>query len=434
MSNTSGQPNYYQQAPQSKRDAWPIAIIAGIVVIIVAIAVVVVMVVLQSAAPSTPIEHPASAPESSTSKPALGVNPVLQWSRDLTDDGFDHSWAVAVTADGGIVVVGHDGSPYAMAAMYNGMGDTQWTVVLKDYPGSQFRSVAIGPDGSIYAVGESAVPGKLYLAAKFSPTGDIVWARTYGGSYLAFFFDVAAFGDGIIVAGGTDSTDGDMPATHGGTDALLANIGPDGDIVWAKTFGGGADENFYSVAIGLDGTIVASGFSRSHDGDFADGRGDSDALVAGFTPAGDLAWYKSFGGSDMDLFNVISIAPDGSYFMAGCTSSMDGDLPHPAKDPGLVGIYGTCATDMTGCQWYKGTDSDYYGGIVTSGGMAVAVGGEWNVGALNLNDGTSRSGQAIPIKYPNGDYNDAAGMLDNEVVAVGITGGFSPIMVAIGFE
>jgi len=431
----------------AKRPAWHLAaLIAGVVVVVVAIVVAVVL-VMPRLAPTTSSDdaNPPTQPEPGTPTPISGINPALVWSHALGRDRATNLEAVAVTADGGIVTVGYsssvtgdfqtDGDQTALVVVFDGIGDIQWTRLMSDYPGSEFKSVAVGPDGFIYAVGYTAASSKSAFVVKLSPTGDIVWEHTHGGTGLDVFYDVKANDAGLVIAGYTDAKNGDMPATHGGCDALLVSMTFDGAVNWAKTFGGKADDMFYSVRFGLDGTIVVAGFTASHNGDFGDPRGDSNALVAGFTPDGALVWHKVFGGSGLDLFNAVSVTPDGSYFLAGGTYSTDGDLP-PSNTGSIMGVYGTCTSDMADCQWHHGPDIDYYGAAVTPGGLAVAVGNTWNVGVLNFNDGTTRTGQAIPNSYPEGDYLAVAATADNQVVAVGIAEGnnsWDALVVAISF-
>jgi len=451
-------------APPPKRRGWilPVAV-AGVVALAVVVAIVVALVISRSASPSTPTATMPSAPVSTQPSPEPtpvaytgGITPTILWAKVYGGEAYDMFNAVTVTADGSIIAAGYTrsmtgdfGSTYgtdtAVVAMFDGQGNIEWATTFADEQADEFKGVAIGQDGSIYAVGSSVASDKGSVVVKLTPAGDIVWVRAFGGSGIDIFWGVVADGDGIIVAGYTDSTDGDIPATHGELDALLASITQDGDIAWAKTFGGSKDDVFYSVTIGVDGAIVAAGFSKSHDGDFADPRGDSNALIASFSAAGELTRSKVFGGGDTDLFNAISTAPDGSYFIGGGTWSMDGDLPHVGPKFSITSVYGMCSNDLATCRWEAGSGGDLYGATVTDGGVGVSVGGEnWLMGVQNLNTTETVSGQAIPVKYQYGTYQGVAALPNNQVVAVGVAqtarvtdvlmGQYDAVIVVIGFQ
>jgi len=438
----------YLAPPKTPKRTGPIiAIVFGAVVVAIAVVVTVAMVVWHVASPnSTPVPTPASSAtsqepsqeqslEPTESSYTGGITPTILWAQKYGGLSYNFFNGVAVASDGSIVAVGDtnaltsefgdtNGSQTAMIAMFDGQGNIVWAKTMSQYDAEEFKAVAIGQDGSIYAVGSSIASDKGSVVAKLTPTGDIVWVNTFGGKGIDIFWDVVADGDGIIVVGYTDSKDGDMPATHGGLDALMAKITPDGDVTWEKTFGGSKDDVFYSVTVGLDGTIVAAGFSGSQNGNFADPRLDSNAIIAGFSDDGALLWSKVFGGNDLDLFNAISTAPDGSYFVAGGTWSKDGDWP--TKGDGLRAVFGACSPDMAQCQWNLGPSGDFYGAAVTTGGVGVAGGGDsspsnWIMGVTNLNTGDKVSGQAVPNQYTHGTYQGLAALPDNQVVAVGCT-------------
>ena len=421
----------------------------GVVVAILAVIALAVaaVVVWQLASPNTPAT-PATQQTTPTTitlslQPAAGITPVIQWAQSLGGESYDSFRGVAVTSDGSMVAVGFtqstgggfgmtNGAGAAMIAMFDSQGNNEWAKAISELAYGDFESVAIGADGSIYAVG-SAVPAGMDpqvaedsfgLVVKLTPTGDVVWKKTFGGDGQDQFLHVVDMGSGLIVVGQTASTHGDMPATHGDMDALVASISYDGDLVWAKTYGGTSSDCFNSATAGPDGTIIAVGASASPDGDFADPRGKFNAVIAGLGPQGDLAWSKVFGGSEYDEFNTVSTAPGGSFFVAGVTRSPDGDLPNLSTVPNLVSVYGTCTPQAASCQWGDGQGDEYSGSTVTTGGLAVAVGGglgvgSWAIMAFDLASEAMRSGPVIPDDYPQGSYGAAAALPGNRIVAVG---------------
>jgi hypothetical protein len=159
----------------------------------------------------------------------------------------------------------------------------------------------------------------------------VLFAKTLGGTGFDGFSAVAVTPDGGIAAAGlTDSDGGDFGPAKGGTDAVVARFGPDGELQWTKTLGGTDDDGFYAVAVTPDGGLAAAGNTYSDGGDFGPAKGESDAVVARFGPDGELQWAKTLGGTDYDVFGAVAVTPDGGIAAAGATNSDGGDFG-PAK-------------------------------------------------------------------------------------------------------
>ncbi|MDR0848532.1 MAG: hypothetical protein LBN10_05740 [Propionibacteriaceae bacterium] len=178
-----------------------------------------------------------------------------------------------------------------------------------------FRSVTVADNGDIITVGDTwSTDGDFptthsdndAVIARFTPTGDLIWAHTYGGNHDDLFFSVTVADNGdIITVGYTRSTDGDLPTTHGPGDAVIARFTPTGDLLWAHTHGGNSWDSFSSVAVAGNGDIITVGDTFSTDGDFPTTHGDDngDAVIARFTLTGNLIWAHTYGGNSDDSFD-----------------------------------------------------------------------------------------------------------------------------------
>lgn len=70
-----------------------------------------------------------------------------------------------------------------------------------------------------------------------------------------------------MIAGCTQSNDGDIESFKGIVDAWAFEIDNKGKLIWNKSFGGSGSEYFYSLELAEDGDIVFAGFTNSSDGD-----------------------------------------------------------------------------------------------------------------------------------------------------------------------
>ena len=176
---------------------------------------------------------------------------------------------------------------------------------------------AVAPDGSTYVAGFTTSfgrpPALSVFLIKFAADGSLTWQRTWNatdtfGNDEAS--DVAVAPDGsVYVSGSTLGTGGD---------ALLLKFSPDGNLLWQRSWGGTANDRGESVAIGSDGSIYMVGGSTSF------GSGDSDIFVVKFSPDGSLVWQKHWGSEQYEEGQGVAIAPDGSLYVAGVATRPGG--------------------------------------------------------------------------------------------------------------
>jgi hypothetical protein len=95
-----------------------------------------------------------------------------------------------------------------------------------------------------------------------------------------------------------------------------------GNVVWAKTIGGSNEDVVRSIIRSSDGGYVVAGYTKSF------GAGGSDIYVVKLDSAGNVVWTKAIGGSDKDEAGSIIQSSDGGYIVAGHTRSfgLGGDI------------------------------------------------------------------------------------------------------------
>ena len=108
----------------------------------------------------------------------------------------------------------------------------------------------------------------------------------------------------------------------GGKDANVVKLDSSGNLAWARHFGGTGDDESWSVAVDGSGNVHLTGmFEDTVDFDPGEGTlnltsvGKSDVYVVKLDSSGDLVWAKSFGGTDEGYYDGdegYSVAVDGS--------------------------------------------------------------------------------------------------------------------------
>ncbi|QDK77495.1 hypothetical protein EXU85_02330 [Spirosoma sp. KCTC 42546] len=239
-------------------------------------------------------------------------------------DGSDELYAVTATSDGGCVVAGRTSS-YQLSWSY-GTG----------YPS---QPISVGTDHNKNNTGHHYDNTNDVFVGKLNREGTIGWYKFFGGSGHDIANAVKETADGGFLVGGyTESNDGDVSGNHGGGDAWLLKLTSTGSLTWQKTIGGSGKDNMYAPTTMPDGAYMLAGTTTSNDGDVSGNHGGSDAWLVKLNSAGDIISQKTYGGTGFDAALAITATVDGSYVLAGSTTSNDGDVTgnHGDQDAWVV--------------------------------------------------------------------------------------------------
>ena len=279
--------------------------------------------------------------------------PEIQWQKCLGGSSADYGFDIIQTSDGGYAICGfvtstdsdvvghHGGGEDAWVAKLDASGNLQWA---KCYGGSgpeEANSIAQTKDGGyILAVrtesNDSQVSGYHGIGdawiVKLDDTGAIQRDSCYGGLNYDDPCSIIATSDGsYLFAGYTQSdTPPDLNEHHGeGDDAWVIKINTSGFTPgFERWFGGTKQDQANSVIQTTDGGYIFTGFTHSSDDDVVGYKGgtSADVWVVKLTPTGYIEWQKCLGGTADEWANSIIQTSDGGYAIAGITYSTDGDV------------------------------------------------------------------------------------------------------------
>ena len=243
----------------------------------------------------------------------------LEWARTFGGPNEDFLRSIIQTSDGGFATVGSTRSYGAglddfLVIKLSSTGNLEWA---RSFGGTSYDdafSVIQTTDGGYVVTGSTVnfgAGGWDFLILKLSSTGNLEWARTFGGPNGDFSSlpAIQTADNGFMFAGQTENFGA------GGWDFLLIKLSSAGTLEWAKTLGGAGDESVRSISLTADGGFAVAGWTLSF------GAGSYDLLMAKLSSAGTLEWARTFGGTDWDdAFSMVR-AQDGGYTIAGWTQS-----------------------------------------------------------------------------------------------------------------
>jgi hypothetical protein len=216
------------------------------------------------------------------------------WARRAGGTSFDSAFAVATDGAGSVFIAGNFFSPIA----------------------------SFGPGMSLTNSGEDDV-----FLAKYDANGGVLWARQVNGAgndyayglavepggnvYLAgnFFSQVLTFGKGIALT------------NNGFNDAFVAKYSPSGEPLWARKAGGTSDDYGYAVALDSATNIYLAGNYYSTNANFSGvlltNAGSHEAYVARYDSTGALLWARRAGGGGADSASGLAIDVAGNCHLTG---------------------------------------------------------------------------------------------------------------------
>ena len=287
--------------------------------------------------------------------------PTLDWQSALGGSAYDQAESVVETFDGGCVVAGIATSTDGDVTGNHGFGD-YWIVKLDSFGILQWENTYGGSaDEAALAVMQTSDSGYAIAGGSTSSDGDatfnhgfndfwviktdadgnIQWQKSLGGSSTDIAYDIREVTDGgYIVAGYTQSNDGDITSHHGSEDCWIVKLDSAGTIQWQNTYGGNKEERVQQILQTLDGGYIASGFTKSNDDDVSGNHGDYDYWIFKIDSIGNLEWQHTYGGTKSDQCYAISQTSDHHYVAAGFTESSNGDVTsnHGSQDVWLIMI------------------------------------------------------------------------------------------------
>ncbi len=283
------------------------------------------------------------------------------WAKNIrSTNGSAYSSSIAVNTSGYIYIAGwffyptyvgtytltSSGSLDAFVVKYNSNGSIVWAKSFGGTWEDQVRSISADASDNVYLTGDynsqtislggysltniGSWPSSDIFLYKLNSTGNVLWARGFGGNYSespqsvttdtqgnvfitgCFWSNTISFGSDVL----TNLSMGNC--FH----VFLVKYSANGSPLWAR---GPSDNNDTGVSIATDalGNCYMTGTFESSQISFDSYtlensiNGLTDIFLVKYNLAGSVLWAKSIGGDDDDEVSGVAVSSSGSIYIAG---------------------------------------------------------------------------------------------------------------------
>lgn len=244
----------------------------------------------------------------------------VSWVKSFGGSRDDFARSVIQTSDGGFVAIGSTNSQgqgediFALKTDQN--GNLIWSQALGGASEERGFTVIETADqglligGSTTSVGAGRRDAILY---KLDSTGALQWSTVIGGDDNDNAFNILELADGSFLFTGTQFSFG-----AGSHDLWVVKLDSGGQVLWAKTYGASTEDHCRTIIPTEDGNFLIVGHTRIN------GAADWNMLLVKITPDGNLIWANSYGGGGDELGEGITSLGSNRYVLYGFTTSFGG--------------------------------------------------------------------------------------------------------------
>ena len=250
----------------------------------------------------------ADGPAPSSQPGGGGEDAIQTFARSFGGDNLDSINSVLATDDGGAILAGATNSfsptpADAWLVKVDALGHISWQLAYQDLDAA--TDVIDMGDGYLVTAGRlGATTDSLHLL-RVDENGAILWSRSYSDDPrgLGPSRVVRAQDGGFLVAGTRD--------IKSSADFYAARFDPEGELVWARSYGGSDDDDAYAAVATSDGGFLLVGQTESFGVSFPV------TWTVKLDAGGDVEWQQLFDTGGNFLGYVAVESPLGGYLVGG---------------------------------------------------------------------------------------------------------------------
>jgi len=280
------------------------------------------------------------------------------WAKSASGTGIDEGIAVCNDPAGNVLVTGHFTSPVITFGTFTLANNGGSTVFLVKYDcngvvlwarsagctGTDYgNAITADASGNIFITGYFQSPAITFgsftltnngsydlFLTKYDPNGNVLWARSAGGSGNDYGYSAKTDQSGNVFVTGSHSSPaivfGSYTLTNSGaSDGYLAKYNSAGNVLWVKDQAGSSGDENWSVCTDAGGNAYITGDYVSPSVVFGAytiiNTGICPVYIAKYDSNGNALWAQSAGGTNYDFSNWITDDAAGNIIITGCFTS-----------------------------------------------------------------------------------------------------------------
>lgn len=281
------------------------------------------------------------------------------WAKSAGGTGEDRGKSIATDANGNVYVTGYFestsitfgsitfnnlGSAAVFIVKYDSSGNVLWAKSAGDNGWNEYGyGICTDTGGNVYVTGSFSSPFLTFgsttltgtgvcdmFTVKYDASGNVLWAKSAGGSDTDEGLSIAADVSGNVYVTGAFAS---SSINFGSTmlynidllDIFTVKYDASGNFLWARSAGGTNSERGHCIFTDPSGNAYVTGYFLSStitfDFDTLNNQGGSDIFIVKYAPSGNALWAKSAGGTNWDMGYGISQDSTENVYVTGYFSS-----------------------------------------------------------------------------------------------------------------
>lgn len=272
------------------------------------------------------------------------------WAKRLSGSGDEYIESITEDRQGNVLFAGRYGSAASLdgtnlpftngsegfLAKMDANGNLLWVQTAANAGNMTWHRIVADSSGNVVvfgqfteglSLGSQTFTGNAFddlVLAKYSPAGDLLWARSWSATLRANAYGLAVGPDNQLALSadfqGTLTFGNNGHTSQGLNDGLVMLVDSSGNPVWSQSAGSAGVDNPFCVEADAQGNIFLAGsFSGTINLGAFDmvSNGLWDVFVLKLSPIGTPVWASTFGGPNNDRCNAVRLGPHGDVYLHG---------------------------------------------------------------------------------------------------------------------
>ena len=259
-----------------------------------------------------------------------------------------------------------------------GKAQITYQITYSDVGHCDAKSVIQTSDGSYVFAGSEVVPGHAsdIILVKTDSVGTTIWSAVYsstrGNDTLIndYGYDVKETSDGYIICGTTFGS----PLDASFSDVLLIKTDFSGSIQWANVYGGGGNDDAFSISLSNENGYYITGHADDN------GSSNNKGFILKIDESGNPVWYRFANVAGNSRFNNGTVASDSGFVATG-------SIAYPGSVNDLFLVKCSKTGNLEWAHRYSAPGDQQGNSVVeTSNGNYMVAGSTSVNGSVNLTD------------------------------------------------